>query len=50
VSRGFIHHNASDKYSSGSFSVNIDPKTVIELHSFTTNVGVRFLDLAECRS
>jgi pyruvate decarboxylase len=26
-------------FNSGSFSVNIDPKIVIELHSFTTNVG-----------
>jgi len=26
-------------FNSGSFSVNIDPKVVIELHSFTTNVG-----------
>jgi pyruvate decarboxylase len=27
-------------FNSGSFSVNIDPKIVVELHSFTTNVGV----------
>ena len=26
-------------FNSGSFSVNLDPKIVIELHSFTTNVG-----------
>ncbi|GFZ47749.1 pyruvate decarboxylase [Saitozyma sp. JCM 24511] len=26
-------------FNSGSFSVNIDPKITIELHSFTTNVG-----------
>jgi len=28
-------------FNSGSFSVNIDPKIIVELHSFTTNVGVR---------
>jgi len=27
-------------FNSGSFSVNIDPKIIVELHSFTTNVGV----------
>lgn len=27
-------------FNSGSFSVKIDPKIIIELHSFTTNVGV----------
>lgn len=27
-------------FNSGSFSVEIDPKVVVELHSFTTNVGV----------
>ncbi|WWC67969.1 uncharacterized protein I206_101888 [Kwoniella pini CBS 10737] len=26
-------------FNSGSFSVNIDPKITIELHSFTTNIG-----------
>ncbi|EIW71256.1 hypothetical protein TREMEDRAFT_71102 [Tremella mesenterica DSM 1558] len=26
-------------FNSGSFSVNIDPKIIVELHSFTTNVG-----------
>jgi pyruvate decarboxylase len=30
----------ADSVSSGSFSINIDPKITIELHSFTTNVGV----------
>ena len=28
-------------FNSGSFSVGIDPKVVVELHSFTTTVGVR---------
>lgn len=27
-------------FNSGSFSVGIDPKVVVELHSFTTTVGV----------
>lgn len=27
-------------FNSGSFSVKIDPKVIIELHSFTTVVGV----------
>jgi len=27
-------------FNSGSFSVEIDPKVVVELHSFTTTVGV----------
>ncbi|WVF69780.1 hypothetical protein IAT40_004559 [Kwoniella sp. CBS 6097] len=26
-------------FNSGSFSVNIDPKIIVELHSFTTNIG-----------
>lgn len=36
-------------FNSGSFSVGIDPKVIVELHSFTTTVGVsRFrLDATE---
>lgn len=26
-------------FNSGSFSVNIDPKVIVELHSFTTTIG-----------
>ena len=29
-------------FNSGSFSVSIDPKVVVELHSFTTTVGVSY--------
>lgn len=32
-------------FNSGSFSVGIDPKVVVELHSFTTTVGVSLLPL-----
>jgi len=30
-------------FNSGSFSVGIDPKVIVELHSFTTTVGVSLL-------